>query len=272
MIINEECYQEVKNSLEELKAKSAESGAEASSLHHEIEIRTHELELYDGVVSGRYPLPELERFKDYFQSLAARRVKKGISVRALADNSKGQFVESLRESQIIAFELLDYLPATFAEACVVSVAIDEISSFEVQDKSDFVSPGVEENFSQELDSLKRLLEKQLTYAPDLAASCFDSSLSVENWRSKIRQIKLNPCCAQENSSGFVEFGTALNMWRVAKKWSYRQLAAEAGIDWLQLWHFEKTGFHGALIGTMYRLAAAVQKEHAPSQNSFDDPN
>lgn len=269
MIINEECYQDVKDSLDDLKAKTANLETISGSVQHEIDIRVRDIEFYDSVVSGQHPLPALSRFKDYALSLPLRRIRKGLSAKAIADRARIPASDDILEKEIIAFELTDYLPATFGYAACIAGAIEETPDQAQAAQCDIVSETSEESLREYLNSLSQAVEKQVIeenwLLPYLAPE-----ISLSAWKSKCKKlIADNTELSIDSSRFFDDFGEALNMWRVGKKWSYKQLADAVGIEWFVLWHFEKTNYHNALIGTMLAIAEAVQKAHEPSEFSFE---
>lgn len=269
MIINDKCYKDVKNSLDDLRAKTAGLTTISGAVQHEIDIRIRDIELYESVASGRYPLPDLARFKSYALSLPLQRIRKGLSAKAVAECSKIPMHEGFAEAEIIAFELTDYLATPYGYASAIAYAIDDAPAAS-NEEIDEVTSTNEELLQKYLGTLGKNVEKQIIYGENWFTPNLHGELSLAGWKEKCLKLNSNTNeLPKDNSRFFDDFGEALNMWRVAKKWSYKQLADEAGIEWLMLWHMERSDYYGALMGTMFAIAEAIQKEHEPKEYSFE---
>lgn len=282
MIINEECYKDVKKSLAELKAKCAGSTAISGGTKHEIEIRERDLELYDAVSTGRYPLPDLQFFKDFARQLVRERVNNNISLKMLAQKLALNPNEDLvSEEVLIAYELMNYLPAKFESVQSIAIAIAELSAhpshsssaenehpaFAIADSSN-----IDQRILDQFRNFQTAVDKQTPLCDNWLADSLPSVITSPSdlWIRKIKESSRSEAQpGQLAYRQFLTFGEALNMWRLGKKWSYRQLAEAAGLEWFQLWHFERNSYFGALLGTMYRITDAVQLDHEPSSFSFD---
>lgn len=281
MIINEECYKDVKKTLDDLKAKCAGAPVISGGAQHEIEVRERDLELYDAVSTGRYPLPDLQFFKEFARQLVCLRVNKNITLKALVERlAPNPNADRLSEEELIAYEVLDYLPAKFEVVQSVAIAISEISAHSSSSLAQDAHPAfaisdytdIDERILNQFRNFEKAVDKQTplcdNWFGELSAPLMTKP-SV-SWTQKVKEIaRSQQPVRQLDYQAFLNFGEVLNMWRVGKKWSYRQLAEAAGLEWFQLWHLERNSYFGALLGTMYRIADIVQLDHAPSSSSFD---
>jgi hypothetical protein len=252
VIINDVCYRNVKETLELLKSKLNDANANDGSLQHEIALREKDVSLYEAVVGGRAQLPDLDEFIRFPEKLILRRISQHISVETLASRCKHNYKLELEASEIIEYELSNYADAKYQTMLCIANALKEIGS--ANESSDLTSLKDNEDASKDIK--------------DASLTCPEK---FEEWTNKIRDLSLSKKTVSDSQLAELQnFSEALIMWRLAKKWSYKQLAEQADIDWLKLWFLEQNGYYGANFATMVQIATVVKDgEHEPSESSFD---
>ncbi len=256
MIINESCYRDVKEALDELRKKLKESSCDDGKLAHEIAIREKELCFYDAVISGREKLPNLAAFGKIGRDLLEARVFLGLSADELSKKCKAPGAGTISEVQIVGFELFDYMPASYESVLTIADALR------------IAAPSSNSNAEGISVSDGELQDLLMAWKNEIGLDIRSEGL-VSSWKEKVRSI--GP--GQEIRPDFElidGFANALIMWRLAKRWSYKQLAEQADLFWLELYRLEQNNFYNASYGTMLKLADIVEHgSHAPSDKSFD---
>ena len=296
MIINEECYEGCKaalskwmNGYDEFKKELGISGEAplevdgSGSFEHEIDTFKKDIELYEAVTSGKAPLPDLRQFKGIAENMIRERIAKGLSYSEVA--SKCILTQRdplshyhLTEAEIFAYEVFDFRPADFYTMLRLATTIREApESQETNAMQSIQLPGTRQQVEKDLLGWKKERESLIADKYTLDAQSWWAAYgdSPGNWCSAFEKKLLN--YNQDNSTRVPldncvpeDFSEALVMWRLGKKWSYKQLADQVGIDWIELWGNETNGYYGALFAIMLEIAEVVEhRQHEPSDHSFD---
>lgn len=292
MIINEECYEGCKQSLSKWESEYAEfmkakglnldslpEGERNGSFEHEIRLLQEDISYYEAVTSGKIKLPDLNQFKVFGESIILERLAKGLTYSDVASNC--QLTENdplprrqLRDVEIIGCEIFDYRPATFYLMLSIANTIKEASSKETLLRA-LELPSARGQLETDLVTWRDgCLKRKTSFKLDWQ----NHGDSMQNWCNELEaklaiyNQKLESRAPLE-SCNFADFSEALVMWRLGKKWSYKQLAEQVGIEWIELWHHEKNSYYGATFGAMLRIAEVVEHGvHVPSDTSFETDN
>jgi transcriptional regulator with XRE-family HTH domain len=183
----------------------------------------------------------------------------------------------LTEAEIFAYEVFDFLPADFYTMLRLATTIREASASKKSNAMQSIRlPGTRQQVEKDLLGWKIERERLIADKYTLDAQSWWAAYgdSPDSWCSAFEKKILN--YQQDNSTRVPlddcvpeNFSEALIMWRLGKKWSYKQLADQVGIDWIELWGNETNGYYGALFAIMLEIAEVVEhRQHEPSDHSF----
>ena len=292
MIINEECYKDCKESLSKWKSDYVEfmkergvsvetlpKGQRNGSFEHEINLLQNDIALYEAVTSGHAQLPPLTEFTVFAESMIKQRLAKNLSYGDLVDSFRMTFSEEsdeymLTEIELVGYEMFDYGPAKFGRMLRLAMLIDEAEGKKKADSSLPTQEQIEADLLVWKEEQEVLVSRKVVSS--IQSSWFNAyGNSVNDWCSAFTN-KLARYQQDLGASNFLKpsffskFPEALVMWRLGKKWSYNQLADQVGIDWLNIWDYEKNDYYGTMYAVMLSIAKLVEHgEHEPKDNSFD---